>query len=68
MRVFVYKKNIIQNSNTACIPELQLASFSLVTDNTSTAYEGNQVNRTKTRIQTIDSTANFVMHNKQLNK
>lgn len=35
--VFVYK-NIIQSSNTACIPELQLAFLSLSTHSTSTAY------------------------------
>lgn len=60
--VFFYK-NIIQNSNTACIPELLLAFLSLITNSTSTAYEGHQVNRTKTQIQTIDSTLNFMLHN-----
>lgn len=49
--VFFYK-NIIQNGNTDCIPELQLAFLSLITNRSSTAFEGNQVNRTKTQTQT----------------
>lgn len=64
MGFFVYK-NIIQsrNSNTGCIPELQLAVVSLVTRSTSTAYEGNtptsQKEQRKTRLQTTDVTTEF---------
>lgn len=59
MRVFVYK-NIIQSSNSACIPELQLAVFSFVTQSTSTAYQGNTSEQNNKNF-----TLNFIMHNEQ---
>lgn len=60
VRVFVYK-NIIQSSNSACIPELHLAAPSLVTQSTSTAYEGNTRQRLHTELHEAQQLNNMRM-------
>lgn len=60
VRVFVYK-NIIQSGYSACIPELHLAASSLVTQSTSTAYEGNTRQRLHTGLHEAQQRNNMRM-------
>lgn len=59
--VFVYKKYNTEQQH--CLHTWVTTGFP--SSSFLTAYEGKQVNRTKTLTQTIDPTPNFIIHNKQ---